>query len=165
MTQAAAGRMADRTRPGRPRRADVEEHLRSAVLELLRTGGPAAVTVEAVAAQSGVAKTTIHRRHANRGLAAIVMDTDPAFTELFRGALRPFEEALVDRIEEDARSGVLRADVDADAAVTLFVGAYLGEPDRHGRVDDGWLDRCLEMMWATLAPRGRAKRGQVDRKP
>ncbi len=36
-------------------------------MALLRAHGPAAVTVEAVAAQSGVARTTIYRRHKDRG--------------------------------------------------------------------------------------------------
>lgn len=35
-------------------------------LELLRTRGPAGVTVESVAAHSGVARTTIYRRYRNR---------------------------------------------------------------------------------------------------
>jgi AcrR family transcriptional regulator len=37
-----------------------------ATLALLRGGGPGAVTVEAVTARSGVAKTTIYRRYRNR---------------------------------------------------------------------------------------------------
>jgi AcrR family transcriptional regulator len=183
--------------PGRPRRPDVDVRLREAVLGLLRSGGPGAVTVEAVAAASGVAKTTIYRRHANRaellratlteavgapeaptdgsvrdkirvalertwgqmtdilgpgGLAALVMGTDSEFTELFRATLRPYDDALATRIREDARAGLLRADVDAEAVVSLFVGAYLGELVRHGRVDDRWLDRCLDLMWTALVP-------------
>lgn len=35
-------------------------------LELLRTRGPAGVTIESVAAHSGVARTTIYRRYRNR---------------------------------------------------------------------------------------------------
>jgi AcrR family transcriptional regulator len=52
--------------PGRPRRPEVDRRLEAAVLALVRTGGPTAVTVEAVAAQAGVAKTTIYRRYTNR---------------------------------------------------------------------------------------------------
>ena len=171
--------------------------LASAVLTLLRAGGPAAVTMEAVAAESGVAKTTVYRRHANRaelltwvlsnaigspgpvpegtvrdkirfalerawhqmsdilgpgGLAAIVMDADPEFTEAFRATLRPYDDALVARIRDDSRQGLLREEVDADGVVSLFLGAYLGELVRRGRVDDDWMDRCLDMIWTILVP-------------
>ncbi|KAF0969032.1 TetR/AcrR family transcriptional regulator [Gordonia sp. YY1] len=48
----------------------------TAALELLRTRGPAAVTIEAVAAHSGVARTTIYRRYRNRDemLTAALLD-------------------------------------------------------------------------------------------
>ena len=42
----------------------------------------------------------------------------------------------------------------AEAVVSLFVGAYLGELVRHGLVDDRWLDRCLDLMWAALVAPG-----------
>ncbi|WP_193605085.1 TetR/AcrR family transcriptional regulator [Nocardioides dongkuii] len=187
------------SQPGRPRRADVDERLAAATIALLRRGGPAAVTVEAVAAASGIAKTTIYRRHAHRGdlltavlaeaigvprppedgdvraklrfsldeawrqmadvlgpggLAAIVGNTDPEFTELFRDALRPYDEALVAHLRDDARAGLVRADVDAEGVVSLLVGAYLGELVRHGRVDADWLDRSLELIWLVLRPTG-----------
>ena len=183
-------------RRGRPRQAEVDQRLADAVLALLREGGPVAVTVEAVASRSGVAKTTIYRRFSDRGellttvlgnaigspeqlpdgpvrdkirfalaeawrqmahvlggggLAAIVMDADPEFTGLFRAALRPYDEALVARIEQDSRTGLLRPDVDADGVVSLFIGAYLGELVRRGRVDEEWLDRSLEMVWRIIA--------------
>jgi AcrR family transcriptional regulator len=44
----------------------VDERIALAALELLRNRGPAAVSVESVAAASGVAKTTIYRRFENR---------------------------------------------------------------------------------------------------
>ncbi|ART71792.1 hypothetical protein BTO20_27525 [Mycobacterium dioxanotrophicus] len=44
----------------------VEDGIADSTLHLLRTGGPRAVTVEAVAGHSGFAKTTIYRRHPNR---------------------------------------------------------------------------------------------------
>jgi AcrR family transcriptional regulator len=53
-------------RRGRSRRPEVDRRVEAAVLSLVRAGGPAAVTVEGVAAESGVAKTTIYRRYANR---------------------------------------------------------------------------------------------------
>ena len=48
-----------------PRR-NVDEDLAEAALQLLRAKGPRAVTVEAVAARSGIAKTTIYRRYSDR---------------------------------------------------------------------------------------------------
>ena len=184
------------SRPGRPRQADLDQRLESAVLALLREGGPDAVTMEGVAARSGVAKTSIYRRHGNRGellttvlsnaigvpevpregtvrdkirfaleqawrqmgdilgpggLAAIVGNSDPEFTELFRAALRPYTDTLVKRIRSDSRAGRLRPGVDADGIVSLMIGAYLGELVRRGRVAPGWLDRSMEMIWAVMA--------------
>lgn len=46
--------------------ASVDDRIASAALELLRSRGPNAVSVESVASSSGVAKTTIYRRFANR---------------------------------------------------------------------------------------------------
>jgi AcrR family transcriptional regulator len=185
-----------RTRPGRPRQTGLDERLQAAVLRLLHDGGPAAVTMERVATTSGVAKTSIYRRHANRGelltaalenaigdpevpdegttrdkirfalerawhqmadilgpggLAAIVGNSDPEFTELFRSALRPYDDALVARIRDDSRAGLLRPDVDADGVVSLMLGAYLGELIRHGTVAPDRLDRCLELIGASFA--------------
>src|SRR5689334_12741128 len=47
-------------------RSDVDDGIADATLELLRTKGPTSVTVEAVAARAGIAKTTIYRRHRDR---------------------------------------------------------------------------------------------------
>jgi AcrR family transcriptional regulator len=182
-------------RPGRPRQPDLDRRIEEAVLDLLRESGPAAVTMESVAAQAGIAKTSIYRRHANRGelmtsvlkaaieppqvphegtvrekirialgqawrqmtdvlgpggLAAIVGNSDPEFTGLFRAALRPYDKALVARIRDDAEAGRLRPDLDADGVVSLMFGAYLGELVRRGRVTSGWLDRSMEMIWLVM---------------
>lgn len=49
-----------------PIRRDVDDAIAAATLNLLRSRGPRAVTVEAVTAHSGIAKTTIYRRHRDR---------------------------------------------------------------------------------------------------
>jgi AcrR family transcriptional regulator len=184
-------------RPGRPREASVDQRLYDAVLALLRDGGPRTVSVDRVAATSGVAKTTIYRRYSNRGelltavlsaaiglpdvpedgevrdkiraaleqawhqmavvlgpggLAAIVGDTDPEFTGLFRAALQPYVDVLVRRIRDDVDAGLLRAGLDAEGVVSLMVGAYLGELVRHGDVAPEWLDRTLELLWVLMVP-------------
>ncbi|KRB77987.1 hypothetical protein ASE01_07365 [Nocardioides sp. Root190] len=185
------------SRIGRPRRGDVDQALSLAVLELLHSGGPAAVTMQAVAQASGLAKTTVYRRHPDRsallravldesigtpvpppagtvrekvrwclreawrqmadvlgpgGLAAVIGDASPEFTAVFRSVLEPYDRALVDLIRADVGAGLLRPEVDADAVVSMFLGAYLGELVRRGSVDEQWLDRCLDLMWAAVAP-------------
>lgn len=47
-------------------RRGIEDVIAESTLRLLRTGGPRSVTVEAVTADSGIAKTTIYRRHRDR---------------------------------------------------------------------------------------------------
>jgi AcrR family transcriptional regulator len=49
-----------------PRRTAVDERIFAAALSILRGRGPLAVSIESVAAASGVAKTTIYRRYDNR---------------------------------------------------------------------------------------------------
>lgn len=177
----------------------MDQRLQEAVLRLVREGGPGAVTIDGVAAASGVAKTTIYRRHAHRGelltvvlsaaigvpevpqdgtvrdkiraaleqawhqmgvvlgpggLAAIVGNSDPEFTDLFRAALRPYVDVLADRIRDDVDAGLLRPGLDAAGVVSLMVGAYLGELVLRGEVDDDWLDRTLEMLWQLMVPPG-----------
>ena len=86
------------------------------------------------------------------GLAAIVGNTDPEFTELFRAELRPYDRALVARIRDDVSEGLLRPDLDGEGVVSLMLGAYLGELVRHGQVSPDWMDRSLELIWKIMAP-------------
>ena len=58
MTQVTAART--------PRHPEVDARIFTAALAILRSRGPLAVSVESVAAASGVAKTTIYRRYENR---------------------------------------------------------------------------------------------------
>ena len=59
-------------RRGRPRSAEAQEKILAATAELLSEGGFQAVTIEAVAARAGVAKTTLYRWWPNR--AAVALD-------------------------------------------------------------------------------------------
>lgn len=63
-------------RRGRPRAREADEKIASVTLELLHEHGPEAVNVAAVAARSGIARTTIYRRYRDR-------------EDLLRAALRP----------------------------------------------------------------------------
>lgn len=53
-------------RPGRPRRAETDARILSATIALIREHGPQGVNVASVAAASGIARTTIYRRYADR---------------------------------------------------------------------------------------------------
>ncbi len=62
-------------------RRNVDDDISDATLQLLRTKGPRSVTVEAVTARSGIAKTTIYRRYSDRRemlSAALSRVTSPA---------------------------------------------------------------------------------------
>jgi AcrR family transcriptional regulator len=65
---------------GTARRSQTDERIVTATLELLRSRGPLAVSVESVAAASGVAKTTIYRRYENRAslLTAVITSASEA---------------------------------------------------------------------------------------
>lgn len=52
---------------GRPRSAETDEKIVHSAQALLREAGPSGVTLAAVAAHSGVARTTIYRRYHDRG--------------------------------------------------------------------------------------------------
>lgn len=58
--------MDDQKGRGRPRRAETDERMLRATVELLREKGPSGVSIDSVASRSGVARTTIYRRHASR---------------------------------------------------------------------------------------------------
>lgn len=68
MTEAAA---AGTPRRGRPRSPEARGKILAATAELLAEGGFHAVTMEAVAARAGVAKTTIYRWWPNRAAVAL----------------------------------------------------------------------------------------------
>lgn len=180
---------------GRPRREETSERIQEAALALLRRGGPDAVTIEAIAAESGVAKTTIYRRHADReavlraaleaamtpprealgdtprekirwaldaawrkttvllgrgGLSALVADTQPPFSDLFRSVLTLYTDALADLVRADVAAGTLRPEVDADVVVSLLFGAHLGELVRRGQVSEDFGDSCVDLIWSAL---------------
>lgn len=70
-------------------RRSVEDGIAESTLYLLRTRGPRSVTVEAVATHSGIAKTTIYRRHRDRRemlAAAMARLASPAPIELHADA-------------------------------------------------------------------------------
>ena len=170
--------------------ADSGAKIIEAALELLRTKGPSGVTIEAVAAHSGVARTTIYRRHRNRdemltaalvavgtppapdeelsgeqrlrwvvrhaasmvsdgigfgGMAALITDADPAFTEIFRTVLSTHRADLARVIDDGKSRGLVASTVEPDTLIDGVVGSLVAEKARSGTVGEDWEDRVVAM--------------------
>lgn len=170
--------------------ADSGAKIIEAALELLRTRGPSGVTIEAVAAHSGVARTTIYRRHRNRdemltaalvavgtppapdeelsgeqrlrwvvrhaasmvsdgigfgGMAALITDADPAFTEIFRTVLSTHRADLARVIDDGKSRGLVASTVEPDTFIDGVVGSLVAEKARSGTVGEDWEDRVVAM--------------------
>jgi AcrR family transcriptional regulator len=104
---------AEPSRRGRPRDPDTELKILAATRGILAESGMRALTVEAVAARAGVAKTTIYRRYRSRhdlALAVLVDmirtvtaipdlgDTRREMVQLVRGTLIVLGETLMGRV-------------------------------------------------------------------
>lgn len=82
------------TKGGRPRSDQLHQAILKAALDLVLELGFRAVSIEAIAARTGVGKTTIYRRWPNK--AAVVMD---AFVGLLPAASRfPEHESATERL-------------------------------------------------------------------
>lgn len=116
-------------------RRRVEEGIAESTLYLLRTGGPRAVTVEAVAAHSGIAKTTIYRRHPDRRdmlLSALSRVASPIPLDPEAPApdrLRWLIDHAVETVEDGIGCGGLAAMLTEDDPefITLFRQILIGQ--------------------------------------
>ena len=186
-----------RSRPATPNKpVPRDERITAAALDLLRTKGPRAVTVEAVAARAGVAKTTIYRRYRDRedmlaaaltslarptppadrsallpilqwlveqsfnaieagigvgGVAALLTEEDPDFTELIRSLLVEHRGALANVVRDASLGYEVRDDLDVETLLDCIVGAYLAERARSGVVQPGWAERVLCTLWPAVS--------------
>jgi Bacterial regulatory proteins, tetR family len=112
---------------GRPRRAGADDEILAVTLAMLKEGGYGALTVDAVAERSGVAKTTLYRRWPSKsalvaaaiGPSAAKAD-DAALLQFFQGAepeaieviaeiLRPRHQALAARLGEAEADRIIGA--------------------------------------------------------
>ena len=107
------------------RRSATDDKLAAAVIEILREIGPHGVSVEAVAARSGVAKTTIYRRYADSDAlllgvleqvspTTLSSDAVPSRADLTE-RLRQRQEVFEERLGYAAIGRLLSADSEAVA--------------------------------------------------
>jgi AcrR family transcriptional regulator len=84
--------------------------------------------------------------------AAIIANSDPAFTTAVRARLASRLSSLADLMNLDIKAGRLDADVDPDTVLGILVGAYLAEVLRFGTPRKGWTDRALEFLTPAVTP-------------
>lgn len=133
-------------------RSGVDDRIFGAALEILRSKGPLAVSVESVAATSGVAKTTIYRRFENRE-SLLTAAVNSATTAV---------EIPADLSAQDAVRWVLRhaRDTIDDVVGRGTVAAVIVDADPH------FTSLLLGMIRSTTDPfredlRARARRGEI----
>jgi AcrR family transcriptional regulator len=113
---------------GRPRSRETDQRIIDAAFELLRSGGPNAVNIDAVAQHCGVARTTIYRRYSTREeLLAKVLDDiveepfaapDEPLESQVRWALRRVRSLLEEGLGRGGTAAVL-ADTDPEFTEAL----------------------------------------------
>jgi AcrR family transcriptional regulator len=100
-------------KPGRPRPPSTDQNILRATLELLRLGGADGVTIDAIAARSGSAKTTIYRRW-------------PSLESLVVDALRMAIRARMDQVTEIQEYDVVQGSTVRGAARQML--SLVNEP-------------------------------------
>lgn len=115
-----------------------DERITAAALDLLRRKGPRDVTIEAVAAASGVAKTTIYRRYRDRDemLTAALASTTAPIPPTQTSELLPILVWVAERsraaIDDGIGVGGIAAVLtDADPAFTALIRSLLAEHRRN----------------------------------
>ncbi|HET9071846.1 MAG TPA: TetR/AcrR family transcriptional regulator [Acidimicrobiales bacterium] len=145
-----------RPQRGRPRSEKADRAILDAAAALLAQRGVADMSIEEVAARSGVAKTTIYRRWSSKGSLALdafvdrflrlqpLPDTGSLRSDLLR-ALRAWRRAVLE--PETARS------------LTGLIAAAQDDPD----LAAAWRQRVVEPIrgqWRTMFERA-AERGEI----
>lgn len=133
---------------GRPRSRDAEDAVREAARAIFEEQGYAGVTVEAIAARSGVAKTTIYRRWPDR--VAVLVDV---LTEAAAATIpTPTGQDPVRALRREVR----RVASAANAFPGRLLMALLGHAQHDPAIRDAFLTRLFE-------PRHRASADAIRR--
>jgi len=130
MTSAAPTR-----RPGRPRRAEVDQAILDAAVELLARQGYDGVTMEGVAAEAGVGKATLYRRW-------------PGKTDLILDAIRSLKPELAHPDTGETRRDLVEIMAGAiawrdDTELTQVVAALMAEMPRNPELAEVYRSRFL----------------------
>jgi AcrR family transcriptional regulator len=135
----------DALRPrGRPRSTEADQAIFAATLRILDEGGYHGLTVEGVAAEAGVAKTTIYRRYANKALLVLDSMTQHAHdqpvelpdTGTFRDDLVAVAHLIREEVAPSSPSSVgaaLLGEASQDSAVAEQLRAFADFRFEQGR--------------------------------
>jgi len=135
---------------------DIETRVLGTVMEILREGGLAALTIEEVTKRSGVAKTTIYRRWSSaeelglRAMKSLVKEVEPPDTGSLRTDLRAYYRLFLD----------LTADPGFRPIILSLMSAAVSNPELraiHAEMDAERSDAMRRMLDAARA------RGEVTR--
>ena len=91
-------------------------------------------------------RNLVERQLGRGAIAAVLADSDPAFSKSLRRLLVGRLKALQHEIEADAAAGRLREGIDPESLANLLFGAYLGELLRHGRARPSWARNTLDLL-------------------
>jgi AcrR family transcriptional regulator len=134
MTEPHPGRRAR----GRPRDQRVDRSLLDAALALLAEGGPDALTIDAVAARAGVARTTVYRRWSGKDELVLSVLDDVAARLMPAPNLGETRKDLVAIVEAAVR-------VLADADVRGLIAAVVSESLRNDALAQRFRRRLLDL--------------------
>jgi AcrR family transcriptional regulator len=128
-------------RRGRPRSQEADRAILAAAAGLLAEGGFAALSIEEVAARSGVAKTTIYRRWNSRGTLAL-----DAFLADFQSQQPPPDTGSLRGDLLAALRAWIRA-VTRTSAGPILAG-LIAESQRDPELGVAWRERVVEQLRA-----------------
>ena len=135
MTAPARGR-------GRPRSAEAEQAILNATLRMLGTQGVAGTTIEGVAAEAGVGKTTIYRRWPTKtdlilaSISDLVPPGDPPDTGSMAGDMAAVAETQRRRLAGSGLAGI----------VPRVLAESMSDPELH----DAFVTRVVDPFRAML---------------
>jgi AcrR family transcriptional regulator len=144
-------------RPGRPRSASAHSAILEAAVALFVDRGFEGMSVEAVAAEAGVGKTTIYRRW--RSKEELVID---AIAERFAEPAAPDTGNVRDDLVESARELHLLMSSSKTGAVFPRMGAELARRSRLGRLYGERVIGPRRAAFAAALARG-IERGELSR--
>jgi AcrR family transcriptional regulator len=142
-------------RPGRPRSARADKAILAAALRLLAVDGARAFSMEAVAAEAGVGKTTVYRRWASKaelvgaGIELLRPPGPPEDSGSFEADLEAFGRGQGGRARETGLVDLL----------PRFAVAALGDPELRPLVTEGVVGPVRAIL-AEIVQRG-IERGEL----